>query len=282
MRKAIAALLLGTVSLTAVAAAEPGKDWIAKSNTYTQKLLDIDIRHSPEQGSGEGLSKFDTLISDPRLSDDLAQRKELTAALTGIKAKAAKETDPNIQQDVAILQKAFELRFRQQDFALAHEVQFRNASEEIFQGLRVLLDDQVAAERRPAAVERLKKYVGAEKGFTPFAELLKQRTLAQIAKPGVFYPSKGEVETELGRNANYVSGIADLFKKYGIKGGPEDGQTDAKRGPRYDDDDESSDAKGGFDPTHGDEVATDEDDPRFMLRRRRWVECLQHRFSSDH
>ncbi len=218
MRKAIAALLLGTVSMTAVAAAEPGKDWIAKSNTYTQKLLDIDIKHAPEQGSGEGLSKYDTLISDPRISDDLAQRKELTAALAGIKAKAAKETDPNIQQDVAILQKAFDLRFRKQDFALAHEVTFRNASQEIFQGLRVLLDDQVAAERRPAAVERLKKYVGAEKGFTPFAELLKQRTLAQIAKPGVFYPSKGEVETELGRNANYVSGIADLFKKYGIKG----------------------------------------------------------------
>jgi len=169
MRTAIAALLLGTVSLTAVAAAEPGQGWIAKSNTYTQKLLDVDIKHSPERGSGEGLAKFDKLISDPRLSDDEAQRKELTAALGGIRAKAAKESDPNILQDVAILQKAFELRFRQQDFSLAHEVGFHNASQEIFQGLRVLLDDQVAAERRPAAVERLKKYVGDEQGFTSYA-----------------------------------------------------------------------------------------------------------------
>lgn len=218
MRKVAAALLLGTVSMTAIAAAEPDQDWIAKSNAYTQKLLDVDIKHSPEQGSAEGLAKFDKLISDPRLSDDEAQRKELTAALSGIKTKSAKEADPNVKQDVAILQKAFELRFRQQDFSLAHEVAFRNASQEIFQGLRILLDDQVAAERRPAAIERLKKYVGAEKGYTPYAELLKQRTLAQIAKPGVFYPSKGEVETELGRNANYVSGIADLFKKYDLKG----------------------------------------------------------------
>jgi uncharacterized protein (DUF885 family) len=218
MRQAIAALLLGTVSMTAVAAAEPGQDWIAKSNAYTQKLLDIDVKHSPEQGSGEGLAKFDKLISDPRLSDDLAQRKELVAALAAIKARAANETDPNVAQDVAILQKAFDLRFRQADFSLAHEVPFRNASAEIFQGLRVLLDDQVAAERRPAAVERLKKYVGAEKGFTPYVELLKERTLAQMAKPGVFYPSKGEIETDLGRNANYISGIADLFKKYGLKG----------------------------------------------------------------
>jgi len=218
MRKAIAALLLSTVSMTAVAAAEPGQDWIAKSNGYTQKLLDVDIKHSPEQGSGEGLAKFDTLISDPRLSDDEAQRKELTAALAGIKVKAAKETDQNVLQDVAILQKAFELRFRQQDFSLSHEVGFRNASQEIFQGLRVLLDDQVAPDRHAAAIERLKKYVGAEKGYKPYAELLKERTLAQIAKPGVFYPSKGEVETELGRDANYISGIADLFKKYKLKG----------------------------------------------------------------
>ena len=222
MRKAIAALLLGTASMTmgisGAAAAEPGQDWIAKSNAYTQKLLDIDVKHSPEQGSGEGLAKFDKLISDPRLSDDEAQRRELVAALAGIKAKAAKEKDPNVLQDVAILQKAFELRFRRQDFSLAHEVSFHDASQEIFQGLRVLLDDQVAAERRPAAVERLKKYVGAEKGYTPFAELLKERTLAQIAKPGVFYPSKGEIETELGRNEHYLTGIADLFKKYGLKG----------------------------------------------------------------
>src|SRR5579859_1165130 len=218
MRKFVAALLLSSVSLTAVAAAEPGQGWIAKSNAYTQKLLDVDVKHAPEQGSGEGLAKFDKLISDPRLSDDEAQRKELTAALAENRAKAAKESDPNILQDVAILQKAFELRFRQQDFSLSHEVGFRNASQEIFRGLRVLLDDQVAAERRPAAVERLKKYVGDEKGFTSYAELLKERTLAQIAKPGVFYPSKGEVETELGRNANYISGIADLFKKYDLKG----------------------------------------------------------------
>ena len=60
---------------------------------------------------------------------------------------------------------------------------------------------------------------GRREGLSsPITELLKQRTLEQIAKPGVIYPSKGEIETELGRNANYLAGIADLFKKYGIKG----------------------------------------------------------------
>jgi uncharacterized protein (DUF885 family) len=218
MRSFVAAVLLGTVSLTALsAAAEPSKDWIAKSNAYTQKLLDVDLKHSPEEGSNEGLAKFDKLIGDPRMSDDLAERKELQAALADIKAKGAKETDPNLKQDLAILDKAFELRFRQENFAWDHEVQFFNASAQIFRGLQVLLDDQVAAERRPAALVRLKKYAGLEKGMKAYTELLKERTLEQIAKPGVIYPAKAEMDIELGRNPNYVSGIADLFKKYGIK-----------------------------------------------------------------
>jgi uncharacterized protein (DUF885 family) len=38
-----------------------------------------------------------------------------------------------------------------------------------------------------------------------------------MANPGVIYPSKNEVETELGRNSNYVEGIGALFKKYGLR-----------------------------------------------------------------
>src|SRR5579864_5289881 len=107
MRKIVAALLMGSVSMAAVSAsaAEAEQAWIAKSNSYTQKLLDIDMKHSPEQGSGEGLAKFDKLIGDPRMSDDLAERKEFEAALAKIKTAGAKETDPAVKQDLAILDK---------------------------------------------------------------------------------------------------------------------------------------------------------------------------------
>jgi uncharacterized protein (DUF885 family) len=39
-----------------------------------------------------------------------------------------------------------------------------------------------------------------------------------MAKTAVIFPSKDEVETELGRNSNYVDGIAALFKKYKLTG----------------------------------------------------------------
>jgi uncharacterized protein (DUF885 family) len=194
------------------------KSWIDRSNVYTNMALDVQLEHSPEQGSQEGLSKFDTRITDPTLSDELAERRELEAVVAKFKTAEISETDKRVREDLEILGKAIDLHFRQDDFGIQREVPFINASEIIFQGLRGLLDDQVTAERRSAAIVRLRKYSGTEPGYKPFTELLKQRELEQIAKPSMIYPSKDEVETELGRNSNYVDGIAALFKKYKLKG----------------------------------------------------------------
>ena len=192
--------------------------WVERSNSYTNMLLEVEFAHAPERGSQQGLARFDDRISQPTLADEQARRRELEAALAKVDAAAPKEADKRVQEDLAILHKAFALRFRQQDYELQHEVPFLNASAQIFQGLRGLLDDQVAAERRPAALVRLHRYVGAETGYEPFTEVLKQREREQIAKPGVIYPSRTELETELGRNANYIEGIGALFGKYGLKG----------------------------------------------------------------
>ena len=221
MRRLMVAMLgsvLSCAALESAAADQSDKAWIERSNTYTNQFLDVQLQHSPEEGSHQGLAKFDELISDPTLADEMAQRHELEAVLKKVDAAREKETDLKVLEDLQILHKAFDLNFRTQDYELQHEVPFYNASETIFQGLRTLLDDQVAAARRPAAVVRLRKYTGLEPGSHPTTELLKQRTLDQIAKPGVVYPSRGELETELGRNSSYVSGIADLFKKYKLTG----------------------------------------------------------------
>jgi hypothetical protein len=195
----------------------PSRTWIEQSNSYTNQLLNVQFEHRPEEGSQQGLAKFDEGISDPGLADELATRQELKAVLARIEAARAGITDKRVLQDLDILRTAFDLKFRMQDFAIAHEVPFLNASSLTFQGLRGLLDDQVTVERRPAALVRLRKYAGVEPGYKPFAERLKARTQEQIAKPGVLYPSKEEVETELGRDATYVEGIATLFRKYGLK-----------------------------------------------------------------
>ena len=221
MQRLTAAMLLSAFSLAvtstqAIGADAPDKSWIEQSNAYTHMLLDVHLEHTPEEGSQQGLAKFDSRISNPTLADELAERRQLEAVLAKIAATRTTESNKHVQEDLEILRKAFDLQFREQDFELQHEVPFDNASEMIFQGVRGLLDDQVVAERRPAAVTRLRKYAGTEAGYKPFTDILKQRALEQIAKPGVIYPSKDEVETELGRNSNYVDGIASLFKKYNL------------------------------------------------------------------
>jgi hypothetical protein len=214
----LAALSQHAMAQQAMGADGPGKSWIERSNVYTRMLLDVHLEHSPEEGSHQGLAKFDDRISNPTLGDQLAERRELEAVLAKIAAARTTESNNHVQEDLEILRKAFDLQFREEDFELQREVPFNNASEQIFEGLRILLDDQTAADRRPAAVVRLRKYAGTEAGYEPFTELLKQRELEQIAKPGVIFPSKGEVQTELGRNSNYVDGIATLFEKYKLSG----------------------------------------------------------------
>lgn len=54
----------------------------------------------------------------------------------------------------------------------------------MFQGIRALLDDQVAAERRPAALVRLQRYAGLEKGFAPIAEQAAAFSRARFETPG--------------------------------------------------------------------------------------------------
>ena len=205
---------LGVASFATVQA----KDWVEQSNAYTQRLLNVEFEHSPEAGSQQGLAIFDDRISNPTLADELAERADFLAVLADLKTKSASETDKNVAEDLEILRKAFDLRFRTEDFKRQRLVPFINASQIVFQGLRGLLDDQVAAQRRPNAIVRLRKYTGSQSGYEPFTTLLKQRALEQIAKPDVLYPARDEVETELGRNANYVQGIGELFKKYKLSG----------------------------------------------------------------
>jgi hypothetical protein len=229
MRRVLAVLALCGVSLATLSAhAQAGpasaastpvaSSWIDRSNGYAGLILDVQFEHSPEGGSQQGLARFDTRISHPTLADDQQRRSELETVLAKIIAQQAKETDKDVAQDLAIMRKALELQFRSRDYGLAHDVPFLNASETVFTGLRGLLDDQVAPERRPAAVVRLRKYAGIEPGYSPLTDLLEQRAMEQMAKPGMTYPSKSQLETELGRNSSYVDGIPLLFRKYGLTG----------------------------------------------------------------
>jgi uncharacterized protein (DUF885 family) len=195
-----------------------GPDWIAVSNAYTRQLMEIEFNHHPESGSNQGLTKFDTEISRPTLADEDQERQETQALIAKFKSAEGEQKYKEVAQDLQIIVSKVELSFREQDFGRAHEVPFLNASAAVFGGLRILLDEQTADDRRAAVVERIRKYAGLEPGYTPLTEILKQRVQEQMAKPGVIYPSRTEMETELGRTSSFVGGMAELMEKYKISG----------------------------------------------------------------
>ncbi len=194
------------------------RGWIAISNKYADELIQVTFRHHPEAASAQGLKAFDTKASQPTWADDEEERRETEAVLGRLKTAAAEKQQKDVAQDLQIMIRRVELNFKRQDFERAHEVPFYNASGAVFGGLRMLLDEQTAAERRAAAVVRIREYAGVERGYAALTEILKKRTQDQMARAGALYPARVEIETEMARNGNYVDGIAALLKKYGLTG----------------------------------------------------------------
>ena len=193
------------------------RSWIATSNDYANMLIAVSLKHHPEFGSQQGLAQYDTKISQPTLTNEDAERQETEAVLVKLKAAAAEKQQQEVAQDLEIMIRRVQLNFRREDFQRAHVVPFINASELVFSGLHILLDDQTPADRRPAAVVRLRAYAGLEPGYTAITEILKQRVTEQMAKPGIIYPAKVEMETEMARNSAYIQGIAALMQKYKLQ-----------------------------------------------------------------
>jgi uncharacterized protein DUF885 len=195
-----------------------GPAWITTSNNYTNQLVEIEFKHHPELGSNEGLSKYDNDVSQPTLADEDQERQEAKALLAKFESEVGQQKQKQVAQDLQIVITSVKLQFREEDFARAHKVPFLNASGAVFRGLRILLDEQTPNERRAAAVIRIRKYAGLEPGCRPLTEIYKQRVQEQMAKPGVVYPSRTQIETELGRTSSFVGGIATLLEKYKISG----------------------------------------------------------------
>jgi len=194
------------------------KAWIARSNEFANLLIDIEKKYSPERASADGLSQYDELVTSVTLEQDVAETAENRAALAKLQAALSKEQNKHVRQDLEIMIHATQLSLKRHDFGEAHQVPFLNASGIVYQGLRALLDDQVDAKRKPAAVVRLRKYAGVEAGSTALTEQLKKFTELRLAKPNMIFPSRASVETGLSRNQLYVDGVASLFKQYGLQG----------------------------------------------------------------
>ena len=196
--------------------------WVTKSNELAKAWLEAQAKLSPEGAGQSGLDGYDEGITDLSPGYQDRGRAVVEAALSTLRTKLAAETDPQVKQDLAIM--ITDAEDTLDGFAIQKKyfVPFFNVAGGVFQGLRGLLDDQIAPARRQAALVRLKKYAGVGYPAGPYARLAEAETRARMETAGLLFPAKAAVERSLADSAAFIDGIPALFDKYGIKGYEQD------------------------------------------------------------
>src|SRR3989442_7121546 len=204
-------------------AAQPGattadRSWIARSNEDAKILLAVQARFAPEQAARIGQPGLDDRITDLTPGHQKRLREATGEALARIEELRRIEKDPLVAQDLAILSDAARKNIRGSELSERLEVPYYNLARLVFFSVRSLLDPQIEAARRPAALARVRKYAGLEPGTTSIVELAERETREGLARPGLQPPSKLQLENDLQTAGLSIHGIEKLFQDDKIAG----------------------------------------------------------------
>jgi len=204
--------------IAAVAWAQAPPAWVEKSNQNAQLLIEILARYAPEDAAAEGARGFDEQISSASPDEPERFRRDLAVARIELQKRLALEKDPLVRQDLDILIAETDRDLRASQARERLLLPYDDVPGDIFFGVKSLLDDQIAPNRRPASVVRLRKYTGLEPGFQPLVEQVEDRFREKLSKPDLLGPSKAQVEKDLENTNTYVTGIGLLLEKYKMTG----------------------------------------------------------------
>ena len=206
------AFLLGT----AQAATTDTPAWIAKSNEQAQLLLDVLSKASPEFASSTGIPGFDDKVADLAPGANDRVRAATVAARAVLAKHLLAESDPLVRQDIEILIQTADDNVASSLLNEKLTLPYTDVGQLIFFGEFGLLQDQVDAVRRPAALARLKRYTGLEPGTVSAVDNVKAVYLEAAKNPKLLGPFKDNVLQNLANSARYIAGIRGLYAKYGI------------------------------------------------------------------
>ena len=219
-------VLLTTSTLASASAAAPAQpEWVIESNKQAAALLEETAKYTPELAATIGVEGHDADVFDVKPHNVQRQEADLDAVVAGYQRALAEPTDPRVKQDIEILLK------NAHDQRVTLELNDRlmlpyfDLPQTLFDSFHGLLDPRVAKSRKGAAVTRLKRYVGAERGYEPIATLVRARVDERLGDKSLTGPWDVEVEQHLKNQAQYLQGIRELFEKAGLKGWQKDFKT---------------------------------------------------------
>jgi hypothetical protein len=196
--------------------------WIAQSNQYSQWLLDSNARFGPEGMASLGMDQYDADVLDLKPRNAERQEADLEIVIAKLQAAQATETDERVKQDLAILTKSAQ---QQRDTSALNRrlmVPYFDLGRMLFVSFKGQLDPRVPKKRQAAAVIRLRRYTGVEKGYEPITTLARARIEERSGDASLTWPWVVEVERHLDNGKRYMDGTRELFEKSGVKGWQKD------------------------------------------------------------
>ncbi|MEO7735109.1 MAG: DUF885 domain-containing protein [Kofleriaceae bacterium] len=191
--------------------------WIERSNQNAQLLLKVQATFQPELAARQGIPGLDDRIADFHSGHRQRQRDAVREVQAELEKRLTGEQDALVAQDLQILIAATKRQIKGSELNEKLEVPYYNLPQLVFGSMRSLLDPQVAAERRPAALVRLRKYLGLEGDQPSLVKLAEAETRAGLKK-GLLAPARLEVENALDTSAPVLAGIDKLFKEFDVAG----------------------------------------------------------------
>jgi uncharacterized protein (DUF885 family) len=215
-----AAVLIVALVAPAAFAAEPS--WIEESNRHAQILLDVMSRYNAEQAASLGVEGHDSEIVDlkPRFSE--RQEADLGAAIAKLEQLRGSATDPRVRRDLDILIGAARDQKHSAELGRQLTLPFFDVGQAVFRGFQDLLDPRIPKARQKAALARLQRYAGAEKGYQPITVLARARYEEQAGDPKLIGPWIVEAQQYRDNQPRYLDGIQKLLEGSGLNGWQKD------------------------------------------------------------
>jgi hypothetical protein len=208
-------------------------EWILRSDGLAEPVVDLYALAAPEESSQLGLTQADARTSDVGEGWRDRVREAARRASERLERAAASETDRRVREDIAILRRATDDIVRGLEISDAHVIAFIDVVRTAFGGVRVLLDEQNAPERKRLALLRLRRYAGLEEGVA-FAAAAERETRERLAVPGLAAPYERQIRTALALTPVLLGGIEELFRGSSLEGWEEPLATFRRQVEAYD------------------------------------------------
>ena len=215
-----AAVLIVALVAPAAFAAQPS--WIEESNRNAQILLDVMARYNAESAATFGVDGHDSEIFDLKPQFSERQEADLGTAIAQLEQLRGSAGDPLVRRDLDILIGAARDQKHSLELNRQLTLPFFDVGQAVFSGFQNLLDARVPKERQKAALTRLHRYAGAERGSEPITTLARKRYEEQAGDAKLIGPWTVEAKQYLDNQPRYLDGIQKLLEDSGLKGWQKD------------------------------------------------------------